>query len=207
MSAPAAQGRARRIRRLPADAREEILRAARAIVEEDGHAGFTIDGVMARTGMTRSSFYHYFRNIDDLTGGVFEPVESKMVAAVDPWLSPEATVDPESVIRRSLREVVDVVERHRALVAALDAATSQHAVWAEWRTRVVGRFVDKTADYVRSLVDAGTSTVADPEAVARALILMNNAALADWARNREVEPPERLAETLTTIWTRALLAR
>ena len=63
-----AEGPTRRRRRSRAAARAEIVAAAEAALRDMPFSDLTVDILMQRTGMTRSSFYHYFI-IDNVNRG------------------------------------------------------------------------------------------------------------------------------------------
>ncbi|MDP6978479.1 MAG: TetR/AcrR family transcriptional regulator [Myxococcota bacterium] len=63
-----------RLRRSPEEARNEILEAGEAALAEVEFNQLTVEHLMKRTGMTRSSFYHYFKSLEDVTMALFAQV-------------------------------------------------------------------------------------------------------------------------------------
>jgi len=78
-----------RIRRRPAEAEREILDAAEALLREGGFPRLTPAAVMMRTGLSRPSFYVYFRDVPDLLRRMLERIEGELFAAARLWLIPE----------------------------------------------------------------------------------------------------------------------
>ena len=76
----------KRVRRAPEEARAEILRAAETALQDVDLADLTVEILMERTGMTRSSFYHYFHSLDEVAIALFDRVEAEISGAVDEWL-------------------------------------------------------------------------------------------------------------------------
>src|SRR5260370_1004299 len=79
----------RRIRRSPEAAEREILDAAEALLAEVSYRELSVDELMRRTGMTRSTFYHYFHSLDDVAVALLRRVQAEMVEAAEPGDSPE----------------------------------------------------------------------------------------------------------------------
>ncbi len=64
-------GKPQRRRRTPEMAREEIIDATVAALADVDFGALTVDVIMRRTDMTRSSFYHYFKSVDELALGLY----------------------------------------------------------------------------------------------------------------------------------------
>ena len=78
------------------------------------------------------------------------------------------------------------------------------AAYEQWRERVVDGYVAQTKAFIERQVAAGRSDVADPETLARALILMNLAVATDEARRPEPFSAERLGRTIGRLWASAI---
>src|SRR4051794_41967988 len=93
---------AKRIRRAPSDAEREILDAAEALLAERSFRDLSVDELMARTGMRRSSFYHYFRRLDELAIALMRRVQGEMMEAAAPWLEAGDEGDPVEAAARAI---------------------------------------------------------------------------------------------------------
>lgn len=197
-----------RVRRTREDARAEILRAAQAALAEAEFGALTVDGVMQRTGMTRSSFYHYFSGLDDLALALLEEFEQAIRASVDPWLRGEDAGDPLRATREHLTAMFEVMHAHRAGARAVAQAVGGYpVVYQQWQTRVVDHFIDLTARFIRREVARARSRAADPDRLARALILMNNAVANDAMLRDPPDEPAAVAGVLAGIWNAAIYGR
>jgi len=196
------------VRRAPEAAREEILLAAEAALQDVDPSALTVELLMERTGMTRSSFYHYFKSLDEVAIALFERIEAEVSGAVDDWLSVDGVVpdaDPRAATVEYLTRMFEVWRRHATLMRAMEhAAGRSGAAYEQWRGRVVDGYIARTADFIRAQVAAGRSRVSDPEAIASALILMNVAVATDQALRDEPASPEKLGATVGTIWNATL---
>lgn len=209
-------GHRRRRRRSPEAARAEIIDAAEAVLRETPFSDLTVDLVMRRTGMTRSSFYHYFSGLEALILGVLERFEQDLVGSVEPWLSGaaqgrggvEGTADLAASLASTevaLSRMLRVFREHAAMVSAVtQAASANPAVYQRWQTRVMGAFIERTAEFIRRQVARGLSRAGDPTRLANALIRMNSAVVQDNLSRRQPDAPETLARVLAGIWNAAI---
>lgn len=46
--------------------KDALIRAALALLEENGESGFTVDDVLKRSGISKGSMYHHFQDFDDV---------------------------------------------------------------------------------------------------------------------------------------------
>jgi len=198
--------RAQRVRRSRDEAREEILRAAQEAASRTDFNALTVDEVMRRTGMTRSSFYHYFSGLDELAVGLLEQCENDIRASVDPWLKGETRdPDPLAATVTHLTAMFEVMDGHRpALSAVAQAAGGHPRVYEQWQTRVLDYFIALTARFVRRQVALGLSRADDPDRLARALVLMNNAVANDNMVREVHDTPADVARVLAGIWNAAI---
>jgi AcrR family transcriptional regulator len=195
----------KRIRRSTEDARAEILRAAEAALAAKDFTALTVDDVMTGTGMTRSSFYHYFSGLDALALGLLEQFEHEIRASVAPWLEDAEEGDPVEATVTHLTEMFEVMEARRASVYAVaQAAGGYPTVYEQWQRRVVDYFVDLTASFIRRQVELGRSRADDPERLARALVLMNNGVANDRMRRDDRTDPRTVAEVVAGVWNAAI---
>ncbi len=102
-----------RRRRTPESAEREILDAAESFLRERPFRDLTVDEVMARTTLSRPSFYVYFRDRHHLAVRLVEGIGEALFAMANRWLKGDDG-DPREDIRESLRGVADGVGGARA---------------------------------------------------------------------------------------------
>src|SRR3954463_13194381 len=117
---------AKRIRRAPSDAEREILDAAEALLAERSFRDLSVDELMARTGMRRSSFYHYFRRLDEVAIALMRRVQGEMMEAAAPWLRLGYEGDPAAGAREGIRASAEVFARHGLVLAAIHEASFRY---------------------------------------------------------------------------------
>ena len=195
----------RRIRRRPHDARREILDAAEVLLAERPFLELSVDDLMARTSMTRSSFYHYFRSLDEVAIALMRRVQGEMMEATAPWLRVDYDGDPALGLEQGIRASAEVFARHGVVLSAIHEASFRYeAVQREWRDGVLEDWIGAVAAQVRAQRDRGLTRVADAEEIARALLLMNTAVLVERLGKQPPDQPDAVADTLAEIWIGAL---
>jgi AcrR family transcriptional regulator len=199
---PSGADRPPRRRRRPEEARAEILDAARALLAERPSHEVTVGAIMARTTLSRKSFYVYFRDRYDLLSRLVEPLAAERDAIVaELW---HEGADLAAGGRAALLALAGLYAGHGPLLRALAEASSQDReakrAWGEFVEPVIQGHADK----IRAEIAEGRIAGLDPEPTARALIGMN----LQYFFDRLVDDPspdlEATADTLYTIWLRTL---
>jgi AcrR family transcriptional regulator len=200
----------KRLRRSPERARSEILEAAEAVFRERALPALTVDVLMERTGMTRSSFYHYFGSLEDVVIALFEQVEAEVSGSVDAWLEGAGDgaaddADREASTVMHLTRMYEVWREHAGLMQAMEqAAGRSRLAYEQWRGRVVDGYIAKTTAFIEREIACGRCSVRDPEAIASALILMNVSVASDQVQRADPDSPERLGAAVGAIWNAAI---
>jgi AcrR family transcriptional regulator len=196
----------RRIRRSPEQAEREILDAAEALLVERSYRELSVDELMQRTGMTRSTFYHYFRSLDDVAVALLRRLQAEMVEAATPWLRTAAeTDDPVHNIEQGILGVAEVFARHGRVLAAIDEAAHRHqTVEKAWRSSVLTPWITAITIQVEANRQRGMTVVENPEQIAQALLLMNMSVFVERLGREPVDRPEDVAAALSRIWIGAL---
>lgn len=196
----------KRTRRSPTQARAEILQAAEAALQDLDLDALTVEILMERTSMTRSSFYHYFKSLDDVIVALFDRVATEISGAVDDWLEGDETPDdPRAATVLHLIRMYQVWREHASLMRAMERAAGRGGTaYQTWRGRVVEGYIAKTVAFLEKEIAAGRCDASDPEAVASALILMNVSVASDQVARPEPDSPERLGAAVGRIWNGAI---
>jgi AcrR family transcriptional regulator len=190
---------------LPEEARREILDAAEELLRGRQFRELSVDDLMACTGMTRSSFYHYFHSLDEVAIALMGRVQGEMMDAAEPWLSTGYEGDPVEAIARGIHATAAIFARHGPVLAAIHEASFHYgAVQAAWRQGILEEWIRAIAAQLHAQRERGVTRVADPEEIARALLLMNMAVFIERLGKRPPDSPEAVADTLSEIWTGAL---
>jgi TetR/AcrR family transcriptional regulator, ethionamide resistance regulator len=193
---------AKRRRRSPESAEREILDAAEALLRERPFRDLTVDDVMARTTLSRPSFYVYFRGRHELVVRLVEGIGGELYASAAPWL--EGDGDPREGVRAALEAVTAVYVRHGLALGAIADAADQDAEVEVIYGGLVQRFIDANAKRIAEESARGNITGLDSRETARALVLMSERYFTATLGRLPQEPVERVVETLSAIWMRVL---
>jgi len=195
----------RRRRRTPEQAEREILEATEEFLLDRPFRDLTIDEVMDRTGLSRSSFYVYFRDRHHLALRLLEELAKQVHEDSDAWL--QGSSEPPDDMRAAIAGTVTALAQHGSMMRAIsDAATEDADVELAYRGVVEG-FIDDTAARIERDVRAGRSVSADSGMLAAALVWMNERYL---LQNPVPDTPEdrrRVTDELTRIWMCAIYDR
>ncbi|MEM1433206.1 MAG: TetR/AcrR family transcriptional regulator [Pseudomonadota bacterium] len=191
-----------RIRRPPAVARREIVEAARAEIEESSDGRISVSAVMRRVGMRQSSFYHYFKSLDEVILELLLDLEADVKDAVEPWLQGRQTsTDRREDTVVHLTAMLAAGRRHRrVLSAAIRAANSSEKIYSQWKSRILDFYFDQAKEFIEKQVEEGRSNVSDPASAARALVFMNFGAWMDDLWRDNPTSPSELGRTVGSVW-------
>ena len=134
--------------------RDAIVQAARKVCLEKGFSKITVSDIASEVGMTRSLFYHYFRNKQEVTSAVIDDFVNDYIESLQFWNEHRTPGDIEG----SLAGVVTVMRvgvfEHSSFRRALD--THENAsLYLEFINRVADRmavyFMETTVqDYAQN---------------------------------------------------------
>lgn len=189
-------------RQLREETRSQILAAAQVLLREQSFRELSVDALMRDTGHTRTVFYRHFDDIPSLLLDLIREVGTELVEVAEQWALTDRVGPDEARARLAL--FVDFQVRHGRLVHAVaEAAHHDDAVEEAYNTMVEG-FVALTERAIEVRMERGELEPLDAPQIARALVRMLNGYLGDvLGRGVSVEP-ERVLETVATIWTRTL---
>jgi TetR/AcrR family transcriptional regulator, ethionamide resistance regulator len=200
-----AHTRPARRRRRPEEAEREILDAAEDLLRADRFSALTVDELMSRTGLSRASFYVYFRDRHHLIMRLTERIGGELFEMSERWLL--GSGDPLEDARSAVEGVAAVYVEHGPVLRAIADAASHDPEVERIYHGLVERFVDATARRIREDIQSGRIEPVDPEETAKALVWMNERYLTEKLGRLPQQPVERVVQTLWSIWVRALYGR
>lgn len=184
------------------ETRRAILDAGREFLRERSYREMSVDAVMSGTDATRTVFYRHFDDIPSLVLALMQEVGGELMAMAQEWTQVER-VDAEEA-RGRLAAFIDFHVRHGRIVFAVAEAAHHDEIVEEAYTGMVEAFIALTARTIEARIQAGEIEPIDAPEIARALVRMLNAYLADtFGRGQRVDP-ERALEAVWTVWTRTL---
>ncbi len=193
----------KRRRRKPDAAEGEILDAAESFLKEKPFREMTVDDIMARTGLSRPSFYEYFRDRHHMMIKLADRLGDWTLSAGNQWLSGD---DDNCIadLKQGMENLVRLLRERGYLLRALyDAGIHDKQVESTYRN-LMSRFIDATAARIKRGIERGAiRPTASAHEIATALVLMNERYLLERMRDDQVDSAA-LADTLATVWQRVL---
>ena len=191
-----------RRRRRPEEAEREILDAAEELLREARFNALTVDELMSRTGLSRASFYVYFRDRHHLIMRLTDRIGGELYGMSERWM--RGSGDPVEDARAAVEGVTAVYAEHGPVLRAIaEAAATDRDVESIYHD-LIERFVAGTATRIEEEIAAGRIKPVNPRETARALVWMNERYLLETLGRLPQEPVDRVVETLWMIWVRAL---
>lgn len=198
-------GRARRHR--PEEAERIILAAARSLLREHPFREMTVERVMARTGLSRPSFYVYFGDRYELVTKLLEGLGGLLHAVDLPWTSGDPGRGREEAVaslREALRRRVEAFAEYGPVLRAIaDAASYDSRIEEVYRSGLLGSQMRAVEARIGRDAASGLSSQSlDRWEVSRALVLMTERYLLDahGGPPTATPPVSVLASTLAEIW-------
>jgi len=192
-----------RRRRKPEAAESEILSAADNFLREAPFRDMTIDDIMAGTGLSRPSFYEYFRDRYQLVIRLAQPFGPRHTAICEDWLRAQ---QPKERLPNVLREIAELYASDGHVIRALaDAADGDDQVEIAYR-RATQKGIEDVAQRIREDAERGLTDLQDLEPIelAAALIHLTQNYFIEKLGRRPKADPRMVADTLTAIWMRVL---
>lgn len=134
--------------RVAADRREKmrsrLIESAMLVFARRGTESSVIDEVIATAGVSRGSFYHYFRTNEEVLAAVGAEVGNQMLEIIDPVVRKLA--DPASRVACGIRLALEVARAYPHLAAFMlrvgPRALGQHSLTSEILLRDVAAGID-----------------------------------------------------------------
>ena len=198
--------RGRRAVRPSGDDREQaILATAERLLEERGFASISVDDLAKGAGLSRPTFYFYFKSKEAVVLSLLEPVIARADSEFDGAVQ-RLPADPRRVWRNGIKAFFTAFSSHRALARA---ATEALATSSELRSVWLG-FMQKWIDQTAAMITAERARGAAPETIpaadlATSLNQMNERTMmAALSAETPAVDEDRVVDTLTHIWVTSI---
>ena len=193
-----------RRRRSPESAEREILEAAESFLRERPFRDLTVDEVMARTTLSRPSFYVYFRDRHHLAVRLVEGIGEALFEMAEPLAGGDAATRARTSASRS-RASPTVYAEH-GLRAGRDRGRGRPRPGGRARLPRPDRALrgrDRDAHRARHRAPGRVAPL-DAARTARALVWMSERYLLMTLGRLPQAPVDTVVDTLVTIWVRTL---
>ncbi|OMC49924.1 TetR family transcriptional regulator [Mycobacterium sp. IS-2888] len=186
-----------RRRRAPADARREIIHAAKELLAHQPAHTVSVAAVMARTTLSRKSFYVYFRDRSELLEALVRPLRADADAALERWRTAE---DPVAAGRTALASAARTYRRHNAILRAVFWSSIDDPDIKAARAGLI----DPVVAVAETVIDRLGADLPDPHQTALALVTMNIHRMLTLTPETGDDELDELVDTLATIWERTI---
>jgi len=198
--------RGRRPIRPSGDEREQaILATAERLLETRPFAGISVDDLAKGAGLSRPTFYFYFKSKEAVVLSLLEPVIARADAEFDGAVQ-RLPADPRRVWRNGIKAFFTAFSSHRPLARA---ATEALATSSELRS-VWSGFMQKWIDQTAAMITAERERGAAPDTIpavdlATSLNQMNERSMmAALSAETPAVDEDRVVDTLTHIWVSSI---
>lgn len=179
----------------------DLRRALAELLAESSFRDLTVDDIARRAGLTRSGFYFYFSDREELLAAVAEELYRELYREADRWWHGEG--EPEVLVRSALEGVVGVYERHAHLLRAADELSGYDEQFRGLWRDLIQRFIDATTEHLEREQEAGRVRHVDPRGMAESLVWMAERCCFVYVGQRERSGAE-VVDSLATTWSAAL---
>jgi AcrR family transcriptional regulator len=198
--------RGRRATRPSGDDREQaILATAQRLLEERSFADISVDDLAKGAGLSRPTFYFYFKSKEAVLLSLLEPMIARADAEFDGAVQRLPT-DPRRVWRNGIKAFFTAFGSHgavaRAGTEALATSTEFRALWSG--------FMQKWIDQTAAMISAERARGAAPETIpaadlATSLNQMNERTMmATLSTQQPAVSEDRVVDTLAHIWVTSI---
>lgn len=198
--------RGRRAIRPTGDEREQaILATAERLLETRPFAGISVDDLAKGAGLSRPTFYFYFKSKEAVVLSLLEPVIARADAEFDGAVQRLPT-DPRRVWRNGIKAFFTAFSSHRALArAATEALATSSELRSVW-SGFMQKWIDQTAAMIAAERERGAAPDTIPAAdLATSLNQMNERTMmAALSAETPAVAEDRVVDTLTHIWVSSI---
>ncbi len=198
---------ARRTRHDPRRERtpQKLVAAARVVFERDGFHDARLADVTKEAKVSTGTLYNYFQSKEQLFGAVVQGVLDDLTERSATEAERDEPADPVQGIVEANRAYVAGYRRNARLMSLLSQVAERDAEVQAIGIAIRDHFETRISRAIRRWQDAGLAySDLDPVYTANALAYMVDRFLAEWAALDLEYDEERVAETLSKLWIRAL---
>ncbi len=180
--------RTRKLRQGPVT-REQILDSSLRLFSEKGFARTSVRDIGQAAGITDAAIYYHFASKRELFEALIE--ERGFTAALEELENVEITVGPEEAIHELAAAALNFIYRNRDLMKVLMVeAMADDPVATEEYQILSTRWRNAEARILRFYADHGQLRTADPDELARQIVVTVLGVLADFIMSSAVAPED-----------------
>lgn len=201
--------RGRRASHYPGDDREQaILATAERLLQERPLADFSVDDLAKGAGISRPTFYFYFRSKNAVLLSLLDQMNAKAKAALGA-LEVVSSGDPEAIWRARIESFFAVSGSHRAVAVAGAAAKATNPEVRQLWSALMSKWIAHTTIAIKAERGRGAAPETIPAAeLSMALNMLSERMMAAaFTAEDQAVPEDRVIDTLLHIWLASIYQR
>lgn len=185
---------------------DDVVRAMEELLTENGtYADLNVERLAGRAGISRTSFYFYFRDKREVLERLTATIADELYAAADVWWS--ASGVRQDVLRTAIGNIATLFTQHGPLLRAIvEVGTYEREVAEHWRS-LVGRFIDATEQRIIVEQTAGNAPDYPAGPTAFALVWGVERTFYQQLVQESAYTNDELVEALSSAWLRTIYGR
>lgn len=181
-----------------------ILQAAETVFSQKGFFGTTVAEIVERAGVSRGTFYLYFKNRDE----VFSAILARVVGEMFMLSASHQSGSPQERLEGANRAYLEIFRRHREFMRSVIQVATFDTEVAETLNTLRGKFIERVRNHLERGLKAGVCHDLDPGITSFLLVIMVEFAAYtwlsfDWQPHETPFDFDRVVEEMSTIWSRA----
>jgi AcrR family transcriptional regulator len=190
------------------DREQAILATAERLLQERPLADFSVDDLAKGAGISRPTFYFYFRSKNAVLLSLLDQMNSKAHAALRS-LGGISSGDPETIWRASIESFFEVSGSHRAVAVAGAAAKATNPEVRQLWSTLMQKWISYTTIAIKAERGRGAAPDTIPAAdLSTALnMLCERVMAATFTAEDQTIPEEQVIDTLLHIWLASIYQR
>lgn len=182
-----------------------ILRAAEEVFASKGFFGATIAEIVDKAGVSRGTFYLYFRNREE----VFSALLSRVVGEMFILSASRQTGAPQERVESANRAYLETFRRHREFMrSVIQVATFDEGV-AETLNSLRGKFIERIRNHLEKCKARGECHDLDTNISSFLLVIMVEFTAYSWLSfgwepDKDEFDFDKIVKEASALWSRAV---
>ena len=182
--------------------RTKILNAALDFLWSNPFRDMTVSSLMAPTGVGRSAFYQYFKDLHEVMETLLNILQDEIYDVSEPWVT--GVDDPVALLNETFTGLIHLLYQRGPIVrAVVDAAPLDKRLEKAW-VQFLGGFDDAACSRIEVDQKQGLIPKFDARPVAIALTRLNAFTLIEAFGQHPRSEPEPVQEALARVWISTL---
>lgn len=187
------------------DTENTILQAAETVFSQKGFFGTTVAEIVERAGVSRGTFYLYFKNRDE----IFSAILARVVGEMFMLSASRQSGTPQERVESANRAYLETFYRHRAFMRSVIQVATFDTEVADTLNDLRGKFIERVRDHLERGVKSGKCEDLNPDIASFLLVIMVEFAAYswlsfDWQPKKDSFDFDSVVREASTIWSRAV---